>query len=43
MTLANKALWVIERNLYDALTLIAEACGVPRYHPVHALPPTSRR
>jgi AraC family transcriptional regulator len=38
MTLTNKALWVIERNLDRPLTLseIAEACGVSRYHLAHA-------
>jgi AraC family transcriptional regulator len=38
MTLANKALWVIERNLARPLTLgeIAEACGVSAYHLAHA-------
>ena len=38
MTLANTALWVIERNLDRALTLgeIADSCGVSRYHLAHA-------
>ena len=38
MTLTNKALWVIERNLDRPLTLggIAESCGVSRYHLAHA-------
>ena len=38
MSLTNKALWVIERNLHQELTLggIAEACGVSRYHLAHA-------
>jgi AraC family transcriptional regulator len=38
MTLTNKALWVIERNLDRQLTLgeIAEACGVSSYHLAHA-------
>jgi AraC family transcriptional regulator len=38
MTLTNKALWMIERNLDRALTLgeVAEACGVSRYHLAHA-------
>jgi AraC family transcriptional regulator len=38
MSLTNKALWVIERNLDADLSLggIAEACGVSRYHLAHA-------
>ncbi len=38
MTLTNKALWVIERNLDRPLTLgeIADACGVSSYHLAHA-------
>jgi AraC family transcriptional regulator len=38
MTLTNKALWMIERNLHRPLALgdIAEACGVSRYHLAHA-------
>ena len=38
MTLTNKALWVIERNLSRSLTLseLAEACGVSRFHLAHA-------
>ena len=38
MTVATKALWVIERNLAEPLTLdrIAEACGVSRFHLAHA-------
>ena len=38
MTLTNKALWVIERNLDRPLTLggIAESCGVSRHHLAHA-------
>ena len=38
MTLTNKALWVIERNLDRPLALaeIAESCGVSRYHLAHA-------
>jgi AraC family transcriptional regulator len=38
MSLTNKALWVIERNLNRELTLtaIAEACEVSRYHMAHA-------
>lgn len=38
MSLTNKALWVIERNLDRDLTLgaIAKACEVSRYHLAHA-------
>lgn len=38
MSVTNKALWVIERNLNTELTLagIAEACEVSRYHLAHA-------
>jgi AraC family transcriptional regulator len=38
MSLTNKTLWVIERNLNQELTLaaIAQACGVSRYHLAHA-------
>jgi len=38
MSLTNKALWVIERNLERSLTLadLADACGVSRYHLAHA-------
>jgi AraC family transcriptional regulator len=38
MTLTDKALWVIERNLDSTLDLkrIAQACGVSRYHLAHA-------
>lgn len=38
MSLANKVLWIIERNLNRDLTLgaIAEAAGVSRYHLAHA-------
>jgi AraC family transcriptional regulator len=38
MSLTNKALWVIERNLAQPLTLaeLAGACGVSRYHLAHA-------
>ena len=38
MTLTNKILWVIERNLHQTLTLadLAETCGVSRYHLAHA-------
>ncbi len=38
MNLANKALWMIERNLDRDLDLgeIAKACGVSRYHLAHA-------
>jgi AraC family transcriptional regulator len=38
MILTNTALWVIERNLNRPLTLtvVADACGVSRYHLAHA-------
>jgi AraC family transcriptional regulator len=38
MSLTNKALWVIERNLSQPLTLseLAAACSVSRYHLAHA-------
>ncbi len=38
MTLANKAIWIIERNLHRDLTLteLAGNCGVSRYHLAHA-------
>lgn len=38
MSLANRALWVIDRNLRQELSLarVAEACGVSRYHLAHA-------
>ncbi|HUO93702.1 MAG TPA: AraC family transcriptional regulator [Rhizomicrobium sp.] len=38
MSLTNKALWIIERNLHRDLSLasIAEAAGVSRYHLAHA-------
>ncbi len=38
MTLTNRAIWTIERNLQQPLTLsdIAEACGVSKYHLAHA-------
>jgi AraC family transcriptional regulator len=38
MSLTNKTLWIIERNLNRDLTLgnIAEAAGVSRYHLAHA-------
>jgi AraC family transcriptional regulator len=38
MSVTEKALWTIERNLDGALTLdgIAEACGVSRFHLAHA-------
>ena len=38
MSLTNKTLWIIERNLNKDLTLggIAEAAGVSRYHLAHA-------
>ena len=38
MSVTNKALFVIERNLHRDLTLdqIAEYCGVSRFHLAHA-------
>jgi AraC family transcriptional regulator len=38
MSLTNKAIWVIERNLNQPLTLgeLADACGVSSYHLAHA-------
>lgn len=38
MSLANRALWSIDRNLTDELSLgtVARACGVSRYHLAHA-------
>ncbi len=38
MSLANRALWTIDRNLTNELTLgsVAEACGVSRSHLAHA-------
>jgi|SRR5476651_477370 len=38
MSLANRALWTIDRNLTTELSLggVAEACGVSRYHLAHA-------
>src|SRR5882724_413221 len=38
MSLANRALWTIDRNLTDELSLgsVAENCGVSRYHLAHA-------
>jgi AraC family transcriptional regulator len=38
MQVANKAVWVIERNFNDNLSLrgIAEACGVSSFHLAHA-------
>ena len=38
MSLANRALWTIDRNLTGDLTLakVAENCGVSRYHLAHA-------
>ena len=38
MSFPDKALWIIERNSTDALTLdgIAAACGVSRSHLAHA-------
>jgi AraC family transcriptional regulator len=44
MTLTDKALWVIERNLDRSLDLsgIAQACGVSRYHLAHAFGENAR-
>lgn len=38
MSLANRALWTIDRNLTNELSLraVADACGVSRYHLAHA-------
>jgi AraC family transcriptional regulator len=38
MSLANRALWTIDRNLTNELSLgaVAQACGVSRYHLAHA-------
>ena len=38
MSLANRALWTIDRNLTSELSLgtVAESCGVSRYHLAHA-------
>lgn len=38
MSLANRALWTIDRNLTAELTLgsVADSCGVSRYHLAHA-------
>ncbi|HLJ52502.1 MAG TPA: AraC family transcriptional regulator, partial [Rhizomicrobium sp.] len=43
MSLANRALWTIDRNLTGELTLarIAENCGVSRYHLAHAFGETT--
>ncbi len=43
MSLANRALWTIDRNLTGELTLarIAESCGVSRYHLAHAFGETT--
>lgn len=43
MSLANRALWVIDRNLRQELSLtrVAEACGVSRYHLAHAFGETT--
>ncbi len=43
MSLANRALWTIDRNLTGALTLakVAENCGVSRYHLAHAFGETT--
>ncbi len=43
MSLTAKALWVIERHLFQAATLadIASACGVSRHHLAHAFARTT--
>lgn len=43
MSLANRALWTIDRNLTGDLTLakVAENCGVSRYHLAHAFGETT--
>lgn len=43
MALADKALWMIDRNLREDLTLsrVAQACGVSRYHLAHAFGETT--
>ena len=43
MSLANRALWTIDRNLTGELTLakVAENCGVSRYHLAHAFGETT--
>jgi AraC family transcriptional regulator len=43
MSLANRALWVIDRHLRTELSLgsVAEACGVSRYHLAHAFGETT--
>lgn len=43
MSLANRALWTIDRNLTGELTLarIAASCGVSRYHLAHAFGETT--
>jgi AraC family transcriptional regulator len=45
MSLTAKALWVIERHLFQAATLadIASACGVSRHHLAHAFARTTGR
>ena len=45
MSLTNKALWVIERNLHEELTLggLAGALDVSRYHLAHAFGATTGR
>lgn len=43
MSLANRALWTIDRNLTTELSLgsVAEVCGVSRYHLAHAFGQTT--
>ncbi len=43
MSLANRALWAIDRNLRSDLTLggLAQSCGVSRYHLAHAFGETT--
>jgi AraC family transcriptional regulator len=43
MSLANRALWTIDRNLTGELSLrsVAENCGVSRYHLAHAFGETT--
>jgi AraC family transcriptional regulator len=43
MSLANRALWTIDRNLTSELSLgtVAQSCGVSRYHLAHAFGETA--
>src|ERR1700733_4109097 len=45
MQVANKAVWVIERNFNSELTLtgIAQSCGVSSFHLAHAFGAATRR